>query len=88
MSRRSHIPVDRPPPCPECGHKELKPLDDYVVSFVYKCQACGRGFQLNAEARPKNVGWERVVMYFDYENAPMPEYEDLYGGSNGGEEEG
>ena len=69
-----HIPVVRPPLCLECNI-ELKPLDWFVVSFVFKCTECKRGFQAE---RAKTVGWEKVEFYFDYTNAPFPEYEDLY----------
>jgi transcription elongation factor Elf1 len=71
----AHTPVSRPPACPDCGHPELKPLDHFVVTFVYKCPNCKRGYQAE---RPKSVGWEKVEAYFDYENAPFPEYEELY----------
>lgn len=50
-------------------------MDNFVVSWIYACPECKRGFQAY---RSKETGWERVDAYFDFTNAPFPEYEELY----------
>jgi len=63
------IKVERPPQCPECK-VDLDYLDDYIVSWMFRCPQCRRGYTVT-ERDPK-AGWERVAFVFDYAKAPIP----------------
>jgi predicted amidophosphoribosyltransferase len=63
------IPVERVPLCYLCK-VELDYMDDFVVSWQFRCPVCSRAFQVTGR-HPKQ-GWEKVDATFIYSEARHP----------------